>query len=363
MTMLDNEFACSGDDSANPDGGHNSPVGDIDRLPVSDLPVRSLRAGSFMRGAGVNSAHVRLLADGADPAALPPILVQKSNLRIIDGMHRLEAAKLRGESRIRVRLVDCSNEEAYILAVKSNTLHGLPLARADRIAGAERILAWHPDWSDRAVGVATQLSAKTVAGIRQRLADGVPQFSKRLGRDGKRRPVVNSEGRRRAVDYLTARPDASLREVARAVDVSLGTVHDVRVKMRQGLDPLAVRISRPSGEESQEAASAAMTGPPAARHPSASEPGERHALQNDQQPTWSAVSARLANDPSIKYAEVGRNFIRWMAAHILSGGEWKEFIDTIPPHWLNEVSLVAENASVEWRDFAEQLRSRLDHAI
>jgi ParB-like chromosome segregation protein Spo0J len=360
MTTPDIELAHMVADPADPDGGHYSPVYNIDRFPVSDVPIRSLRVGFFMRGAGTDPAHVKLLADSASPAALPPILVQRSGLRIIDGMHRIEAAKLRGESSIRARFVDCTDEEAYILAVKSNTLHGLPLTRADRIAGAERILAWHPDWSDRAVGAATELSAKTVAGIRRRLAGGVPQLSKRLGRDGKRRPVVNSEGRRRAADYLTARPDASLREVARAADVSLGTVHDVRARMRQGMDPVAGGGSRSSDEKT---AGVSPEDVPAARRPPGDVPSARYTPRTGQQPTWPIVSAKLANDPSLKYTEAGRNFIRWMAAHTLRGGEWEEFIDAIPPHWLRDISLVAERASGEWRDFAEQLRRRQNQAV
>jgi hypothetical protein len=273
-------------------------------------------------------------------------------------MHRLEATRLRGEAAIQVRLVDCTDKEAFVLAVKSNTLHGLPLARADRIAGAKRILGWHPDWSDRAIGVATGLSAKTIAGIRRRSPDGVQQFAKRLGRDGKRHPLVNTEGRRRAADYMATRPEASLREVAREADVSLGTVHDVRARMRQGLDPViggrreACAEPKPSlaSAPSQEAAA-----PRAAVGVSASGPHQHI-------PPWSTVSAKLANDPSLKYTEDGRNFIRWMTTHIVRGEEWKDFIDAIPAHWLNEVSMVAENASIEWRAFAEHLKRRQNRA-
>jgi ParB-like chromosome segregation protein Spo0J len=284
--------------------------------------------------------------------------VQKSNLRIIDGMHRLEATRLRGEATIRARLVDCTDKEAFVLAVKSNTLHGLPLARADRIAGAKRILAWHPDWSDRAIGVATGLSAKTIAGIRRRSPEGVQQFAKRLGRDGKRHPLVNTEGRRRAADYIAARPEASLREVAREADVSLGTVHDVRARMRQGLDPIAGGRREASAEPAPSLANQPAPGRRAAPGVPAPKP-RRHAPPPR---TWSIVSAKLANDPSFKYTEDGRNFIRWMTAHIVRGEEWRDFLDTIPAHWLDEMSMVAENASTEWRAFAEHLKRRHNRA-
>ena len=187
-----------------------------------------------------------MLAEVASFGELPPILVQRNSLRVIDGTHRLEAAKARGEKFIRARVINCTDNDAFILAVKANTLHGLPLSRADRVSSARRILDWHPDWSDRAIGIATGLSAKTVAGIRRESADEIQQFTKRLGRDGKRRPVTALEGRKRAAEYIAARPDASLREVARETDVSLGTVQDVRARMRRGLDPVTDGRRRPT---------------------------------------------------------------------------------------------------------------------
>src|SRR6266567_1079227 len=161
------------------------PADVVDRLPIFNVPVNSLKSGFFLRGTGTDPAHVRLLADAVNASELPPILVQECNSRVVDGMHRLEAAKLLDEKYIRARFVNCTDQEAFILAVKSNTLHGLPLSRADRISGAERILSWHPDWSDRAVGAATGLSAKTIAGLRCRSSGKVQHLGKRLGRDGK----------------------------------------------------------------------------------------------------------------------------------------------------------------------------------
>lgn len=333
---------------------------DIERLPVSMVPVSSLQLGFFLRGTGTDPVHVKILADAADPASLPPILVQRSNFSVIDGMHRLEAAKLRGETTVKARLIDCSDREAFILAVKSNTSHGLPLARTDRIAGAKRILAWHPDWSDRAIGVATGLSAKTIAGIRRRSGDSVQQFAKRLGRDGKRRPL-NAEGRRRAAAYLTACPDATLREVAKEADVSLGTVHDVRAQMRRGLDPLTSGRGQEAAERKL-----GIPGTPsgrAGRGAAANTPSLTGAGRVSPSATWSMMSSKLANDPSLKYTEGGRNFIRWMASHIPGGEEWREFIDAVPPHWASDVSVIAEKASFEWRAFAEQLKQRRDQAV
>lgn len=221
--------------------GYFRSVDAIDKLPALDVSINSLVPGFYLRQAGTDMTHAQLLADAAWSTSLPPILVQKTGLRIIDGMHRLEAAKLRGKTHISARVIDCTDEEAFILAVQSNTLHGLPLSKADRIAGAKRILASHPDWSDRAVASVTGLSAKTIGVLRNRSTGDVPMLAKRLGRDGKKHPVSGTEGRLRAVEYIKANPDAPLRQVAREADVSLGTVHDVRERLRRGADPLTSR--------------------------------------------------------------------------------------------------------------------------
>jgi hypothetical protein len=325
------------------------------------VPVSSLIPGFHLRQDGTDAAHVRLLADAAGSARLPSILVQRRGTRIIDGMHRVEVAKLRGEWNIRARIVDCTDEEALVLAVKSNTLHGLPLTRADRISSAKRILADHADWSDRSVAVITGLSAKAIASLRNSSTGETPFYGKRLGRDGKRRPIVPSEGRRRAAEYINAHPDASLREVARETDVSLGTVHDVRERIRRGEDqhgqvpgrpaPRAVTAQTelaPADGLAPVAAEPASTAPavmgpavmgpavmgPAPAGPVATSPPIRAihaavAARSAQRVAWSAVATKLAGDPTIRYTEGGRAFLRWMSGHSMQSDEWRQFADRL----------------------------------
>jgi len=343
------------------DSDNHDSIDAVDGLPVEDIALGLLSSGFFRRGTGTDPAHVQMLAEVASFSELPPILVQRNNLRIVDGTHRYEAAKKRGERTIRARVIDCTDNDAFILAVKANTLHGLPLSRADRVLGAKRILGWHPDWSDRAIGIATGLSAKTIAGLRRESADDRQQFGKRLGRDGKRRPVTAIEGRKRAAEFITTRPEASLREIARETDVSLGTVQDVRSRMRQGLDPLtAGRVSPPL-----EAAAYGLGAVPEPARPSPlpSRLAPRGTRRNAQQSTWPDISNKLMSDPSLKYTEGGRAFMRWMIMHVSNTGQWREFADSIPAHWLSELSTVAEQASEDWRDFAEHLKSQQDKAV
>jgi ParB-like chromosome segregation protein Spo0J len=312
----------------------------LDQLPREQVPVGSVVPGPYLREAGTNHAHVQLLADASSRSALPPILVQRSGHRIIDGMHRLAAAKLRGERSITAYLIDCSDAAALVLAIRSNTLHGLPLSRADRISGAKRILMAHPDWSDRAVASVTGMSAKTIAVLRNRSSGEVLSFEKRLGLDGKRRPVVTAEGRKRAAAYIGAHPEASIRMVARAADVSVGTVHSVRRLMRQGNDPIAPAAAREA--------------------PAGQRPARRPQHARECQPlAWSGISIKVTNDPALRYTEGGRAFLRWMAQHALDAEDWRELVSAVPAHWLEDICTVAESVSTEWHMFAAHLRTRI----
>lgn len=331
----------------------------IDRLPVRYLQLRGLTPGFFVRAGGTDPAHVQMLVEAATSAELPPILVQASNLRIVDGMHRYEAARLRGEETIAARLIDCSDRDAFILAVKANTWHGLPLSRADRMTGARQIVQWHADWSDRAIGIATGLSAKTIAGIRRQSSDEAHPSGKRLGRDGKRRPIAAADGRRRAAEYLAMRPDAPLREIAREADVALATAQDVRARVRHGIDPIATgtRLGAPAENGSRRGTATSSSADWRAGRSDV--PGSAAALREaDPAHSWPALCPKLANDPSLKYTDGGRAFVNWMLTHVVDGREWQKFVESVPVHWLQHLSQIAARVGQEWLDFAEELHRR-----
>src|ERR1700689_3893888 len=105
-------------------------------------------------------------------------------MRVIDGMHRLRAASLQARQTIDVIFFDGSEADVFLHAVQENIAHGLPLSQADRRAAAERIVASHPQMSDRAIGHSVGLAVKTVAAIRKRSSEEVPQSDARVGRDG-----------------------------------------------------------------------------------------------------------------------------------------------------------------------------------
>lgn len=119
-----------------------------DSLAAVLVDVDLLLAADSPRLEGESLAHARMLAGLG--AALPPIVVHRDTMRVIDGMHRLRAAVLRGDAEIEVRFFDGSAAAAFVAGVEANIAHGLPLSAADRRAAARRILGSYPQWSDRA---------------------------------------------------------------------------------------------------------------------------------------------------------------------------------------------------------------------
>src|SRR5256885_8556385 len=139
---------------------HPSAVGSWNDYSEERVPIDSLLPADSPRLSGESMEHARVLA--ASEAVLPPIVVHRSTRRVIDGMHRLKAAALRGQSDIVVRFYEGDNDEAFIVAVETNIAHGLPLSLADRTAAAVRIIATRPQWSDRRIASITGLAATTV---------------------------------------------------------------------------------------------------------------------------------------------------------------------------------------------------------
>jgi hypothetical protein len=118
---------------------------DVLHSPVFHVAVESLLPADPPRSGRVDEVHAALLAE-TDPG-LPPIVVHRPTMRVIDGMHRLHAAARKGQREIAVRFFDGSEAEAFVLAVELNISHGLPLSLADRKAAAGRILAAHAGWA------------------------------------------------------------------------------------------------------------------------------------------------------------------------------------------------------------------------
>jgi len=150
----------------------------LERLPVVDVEVSVLTAAQpadrlsrmSPRIHEENAEHVELLV--AAGTAVPPIIVHRPTMRVIDGLHRLRAAQRCGRRTIGVRFFDGDEAAAFVLAVTANAGHGLPLSLADRKRAAARIVGCYPRWSDRKIASITGLAPGTVAGIRLSVSSG-----------------------------------------------------------------------------------------------------------------------------------------------------------------------------------------------
>jgi hypothetical protein len=306
---------------------------------VTAVSLLSLRPGDSPRLNGEDKSHVTRLAE--TEGSLPPILVDGRTMRVIDGMHRLMAASLQGRETIDVVFFDGTEADVFLRAVEANVTHGLPLSQADRRAAAERIIASHPHMSDRAIGRSAGLAAKTVAAIRKRSSDDVPQSNARVGRDGRVRPLDSTEGRERAAEILTDKPEASLRDVARAAGISPATVLDVRKRLERGEAPVPLR---PSPIANGSGAHVAGNGTSAGGSAAAPDP--------------TVVVERLLRDPSLRNNDQGKKMLRLLHANAAGAVQLPGAGAAVPPHCVVTVVQLARLYAKMWLDFARELDGR-----
>lgn len=313
---------------------------DLSECLVARVPIAGLALTNWVRVKGEDVNHVRVLAELDDK--LPPIVVHRATVRVIDGMHRVRAAILRGAAHIDAILFEGTEHDAFLLGVQLNAAHGLPLSRADRAAAAVRLICSYPQWSDRAIAGAAGLSDKTVATIRRQASAEIPHLPGRIGRDGRVRPVSAAAGRRLASEVLAENPDATIREIAMRGGISLGTARDVRRRWRSGLDPVPERGREPAG----------------GGYPRSGE-GRGAAERSLSAQMAPMIMRSLCADPSLRYNETGRLLLRLLALHAMSSADWERMISTVPVHRAQAVAQAARSCSEAWQQFA----IRLEHVM
>ncbi|MFI5778750.1 ParB/RepB/Spo0J family partition protein [Nocardia sp. NPDC051570] len=297
----------------------------VTRVAVADLRMRD----SSPRVAGEDPKHVELLAKSV--VDFPPIVIRRAAMEVIDGRHRVRACLLRGDATIDAVFFDGSVEEAFVLAVRLNAVHGLPLSLTDRKSAAQRIVSSHPEWSDRAIAALSGISDKTVAVVRRRLGAELLQPTSRIARNGVAHAKVGAGGRERAAALFSANSAASAREVAQAAGISLTTAKDVKKRIRRGEDPVPNRQRRSSA-------------PP-------SDPRDQWAVRERTLRT-------LQRDPALRFSESGRKLLRCLEIPASHPGEWAGLADTVPSHWAAAIADLARQHAEELRMFAAMLDAR-----
>lgn len=336
------------------------------RLAVSQLAISRLRGHLSARTRGIDSAHVKALAQCPDQ--LPPIVVHKESLRIIDGVHRLRVAELKGDHEIDAVLVAATEEEAFALSAVLNVSQGLPLSWDDRKSAAVRILLSNPEWSDRFVASLVGLSHKTIASLRRRSTGENSQLNGRVGRDGKARPTNPAGGRLRAAELLAQRPDMSLRQLARAADISVSTARDVRLRVDNGEDPvpdrLRAEVSSTASPETKSLSSRSgsqvladqhhVAGPQAEALPVLDVSADHQGSSPSRQPAVSFDLAleRLKRDPAVRFNDAGRNLVRQLLAGRIAVMSCQQVLSFAPAHCLATVAELAHSHAAAWQRLA-----------
>ena len=282
----------------------------------------------------LDEGHVTVLAEIAE--RWPPILVSAGSMLVLDGAHRVAAARKLGLTSIDAVLFDGDDRDAFAEAVQRNNAHGLPLTLAERRNAAARILDEHAEWSDRAIAQICALDHKTVGKIRGRDGNRRPsgelhQLAERVGRDGRRRPVNPLALRTRILEALAQEPGASLRAIARRVGASPETVRDVRARLGRGEDPV------PAGLRTRR------------REP-------RPPVELPAQ-----LRARWAQDNAFRSDPQRAEFASWFDDKNV-GRESLGYVPVVP---LSRVYEVVEQARVRaeiWRSFAQRLELRAQQA-
>lgn len=332
---------------------------------VVAVPILTLWPADSPRLNGEDQAHIARLAEMEGP--LPPILVDRRTMRVIDGMHRLMAASMLGRETINVIFYDGSETDVFLRAVQENIAHGLPLSQPDRRAAAERIIASHPHLSDRAIGEVAGLAAKTVAAIRKRSSHNVPRSSSRLGRDGRVRPLDSGTGRQRAAELLIERPEASLRDVARVAGISPATVLDVRKRLKRGESPVPSKAGAAgtggagadgSRSEDRSAARGTSTHLGGAGLSVPSPRSGRWPISRPAVPDPATTVEKLLRDPSLRDNEQGRGMLRLLHMSAVGAEQLPDAVPTVPPHCIVTIVRLARQFSMMWQEFAKDLDGR-----
>ncbi len=132
--------------------------------------------------------YTELIQSGA---SFPPpkVFHDEAGYFLLDGLHRIEAHRQAGETKVEVELWQGSRDDAVRFALSANATHGLRRTNADKRACIRTAIREFPSISDREIARICGVDNKTVGSVRRNSTEEVPQLSaeKKLGHDGKMR--------------------------------------------------------------------------------------------------------------------------------------------------------------------------------
>ena len=315
-----------------PIGLRPGPTAAHQSVTFAEVDLRLLQPGRSWRAGALDESHLGRLME--TPSRWSAVLVHQASMTVVDGCHRLEAARRLGRRALEARLLSCSEGFARLVALQANLQHGLPLTLQERREAAIDVFIDNPSWSDSRVAQLCGLSRRTVANLRRSRPDqetaDVPATAApllRVGRDGRSYPIKPEVVRERIIAELAEKTKDSLRTIALRTGSSPETVRRVRRNLAQADLP-----ATPPGWPPQGLLPASLGEPP----------------------------ATLTEDSACNSTEAGRAFARWFDSLAVDHSDLSANVKAVP---LNRVYIIideAERRAELWKLFADQLRARVN---
>ncbi|MDO8364668.1 MAG: hypothetical protein Q7V88_17390 [Actinomycetota bacterium] len=293
------------------------------------VTLASLPVGHAWRAEGLNDARVAALA--ARYSRLPPVLVRRQDMLVVDGAHTVAAARRLGMQVAHVQWFDgqwAQAAEAFVL--RNSSEHALPLTTDDRRGLIHSALRAEPTWSDRRIAQVCGVSPKMIARVRAGATSPEPIHGaeKRVGRDGRARPVRAGAMRSSILQMLEQQPDASLRTIASALGVSPETVRSVRREREVCSESPARVVSRQFGALVDEFLARPRRESPA---------------------PW-------RGDSAFSSTTEGETFVAWFeSTHVV---DHPSRIDEVPLSRIYEIADEARRRAAFWSAFADSVEGR-----
>jgi ParB-like chromosome segregation protein Spo0J len=284
---------------------------------VTRVALADLTEGYTPRATRIDEGHVKTLSEVID--RVPPILVERRTMQVLDGLHRVQAARRSGRTHIDAILFSGDESEALALAVEANVKHGKPLSRAERQTAAIELLRRLPERSDRWLAEVCGLSHSTVGKLRNELEQ--PRLTSRVGRDGRRRPVDPAASRAAAAREISSRPEATLRQVAASAGVAVSTAQRVSLGVRRS---------------AVQATTTAMISDP---------------LSDEEQPS-------VLDAPALRSRPDLDEFRTWLSRTEVSSQDFQMFLEQVPLGRIYELVDEFRKRSQVWLDIARELEKR-----
>ncbi len=295
------------------------------------LSLSELRVDRSLREDGIDPRHVEALSELG--GHFSPVLVWGPDNLVVDGAHRVEAAKRLGLTTIPAQSFGGSMVDAFVESVQRNSKHGLPLTLRDRIRAARRIVRILPEWSDRRIAKVCGLSFTTVGRVRRDTSTTeAAHTSTRIGLDGRRRPVEPGTTRQRVMKALEHNPTGSLRTIAAEACASPETVRTVRNSL-QADRFIGSNQSLRSGRAA---------------------PRVKEQLQSTPRPN---VLKHIKGDSALTSCTNGERLLKWLeSASVVD--RWPDYVELIPLGRIYELADEAMRLSEQWVSFARTLEAR-----